>query len=231
MLAPRVTPSSRRITLMEKSSDSSVTPRPQKKSWVEPSVALLMALTTIGTALCSYQSAAWTRRSNRLMNEFNSLERRAGVLTLQGTQAATIHVTMFMQLLAAHQAGDEKLVNFYAERFPPEARKAYDAWLAQEPYKNPKADPHPFVPNLYELRGTREAAEITAKAASKIEEARAAGNLSGKYLANTVLFATVLFFAGTAGKFEQPRVRLSAAAFALAVFVFALIRMFLMPAA
>jgi hypothetical protein len=61
--------------------------------------------------------------------------------------------------------------------------------------------------------------------------AREAGNRSGQYLANTVLFATVLFFAGTAGKFEQPRVRLSAAAFAVAVFIFAVVRMLLMPAA
>jgi hypothetical protein len=41
----------------------------------------------------------------------------------------------------------------------------------------------------------------------------------------------VLFFAGTAGKFEQPRVRLFAAAFGVALFVFAVIRMLLMPAA
>ena len=41
----------------------------------------------------------------------------------------------------------------------------------------------------------------------------------------------VLFFAGTAGKFEQPRVRLFAAAFGVALFLFAVIRMLLMPAA
>ena len=46
-----------------------------------------------------------------------------------------------------------------------------------------------------------------------------------------MLFAAVLFFAGTAGKFEQPRVRLSAALFGVAVFTFAVIRMLLMPAA
>jgi hypothetical protein len=76
------------------------------------------------------------------MNEFNSLERRAGLLTTQGMQQATIHTAMFMQLLAAQQAGNEKLVNFYAQRFPPDVRKAYDAWLAQKPFENPKADPH-----------------------------------------------------------------------------------------
>ena len=47
----------------------------EKKKWVEPVTALVMALATLSTAWCSYQSAAWTRKSNRLMNEFNALER------------------------------------------------------------------------------------------------------------------------------------------------------------
>ena len=96
-----------------------------------------MALTTLGTAWCSvHESAAWTRRSNRLMNEYNALERRAALLDLQGSQAMIIHASMFMQLLAAQQAGNEQLASFYAERFPPDVKKAYDAWLAQKPFEN-----------------------------------------------------------------------------------------------
>jgi hypothetical protein len=188
-----------------------------------------MALATLSTAWCSYQSAAWTRKSNRLMNEFNTLERKAGLLTMQGTQQATIHAAMFMQLLAAQQAGNEKLVNFYVERFPPDVRKAYDSWLAQKPFENPNADPHPFVPKLYEPRGTREAAVATAKAAISQQQAGTAGSISGQYLANTVLFATVLFFASASGKFEQRRVRLVAFAFAAAVFAFAVVRTAMLP--
>ena len=163
------------------------------------------------------------------MNEFNALERRAGLQTVQGMQQATIHTAMFMQMLAAQQAGNEKLVNFYVERFPPDVRKAYDAWLAERPFKNPNADPHPFVPKLYEVRGTREAAEANAKAARSLEEARNAGTVSGQYLANTVLFAAVLFFASASGKFEQRRVRVVAFAFAVAVFAFAVIRTVMLP--
>jgi len=165
------------------------------------------------------------------MNEFNSLERRSGLLNLQGAQVATIHVAMFMQLLAAQQAGNDKLANFYAQRFPPDVRKAYEAWLTQKPFENPNADPHPFVPKLYEMPGTREAAEATANAADKVRDARAAGNVSGQYLANTVLFATVLFFAGTSSKFEQRRVRLVTFIFAMAVFGFALTRTLMLPMA
>ena len=202
-----------------------------RRKWIEPVVAVLMALTTICTAWCSYESATWTRVSNRLMNDSNALERRAALLDVQGSQALIVHVSMFMQLLAARQSGNEQLASFYAERFPPDVKKAYQAWLAQKPFENRAADAHPFVPNLYQVRGAVEAAAARADATARVTQARQAGNRSGQYLANTVLFATVLFFAGTAGKFEQARVRLFAAAFGVALFVFASIRMLLMPAA
>jgi len=200
-----------------------------RQRWVEPVTALLMALATLSTAWCSYQSAAWTRRSTRLLNEYNALERRAGLLTMQGLQVATIHTAMFMQLLAAQQAGNEKLVEFYVQRFPPDVRKAYDAWLAQKPFENPDADPHPFVPKLYQMRGAAEAAEASTTAADKLQTARAGSSVSGQYLANTVLFATVLFFANAAGKFEQRRVRIVAFLFAISVFAFAVIRTLTLP--
>ena len=209
--------------------DKSGQPPPRK--WIEPVVVLIMALTTCCTAWCSYQSAAWTRRSTRILNEYNALERRAGLLDIQGSQALLVHAAMFMQLLAAQNSGNEKLASFYSERFPPDVKKAYEAWVAQKPFENPGADPHPFVPKLYQLREADAAAAARAEAARQLTTARESGNRSGQYLANTVLFAAVLFFAGAAGKFVQPRVRLSAAIFALAVFAFALIRMLLMPAA
>jgi hypothetical protein len=203
----------------------------RRRKWIEPVVAVLMALTTICTAWCSYESATWTRVSNRLMNESNALERRAAQIEVQGNQALIVHTAMFMELLAAQHAGNEQLASFYAERFPPDVKKAYEAWLAQKPFENRAADAHPFVPNLYQVRGTAEAAAARADSVRRVAEARAAGNRSGQYLANTVLFATVLFFAGTAGKFAQPRVRLFATAFGVALFVFAVIRTLLMPAA
>jgi len=124
----------------------------KRKGWVEPVTALIMALATVGTAWCSYESASWTAHSNRAMNQFNIQERKAALLNIQGSQTATIHAAMFMQLLAAQQVGNTQLVDFYVQRFPPELRKAYDAWIAQKPFENPNADPHPFVPNLYEIR-------------------------------------------------------------------------------
>jgi len=84
-----------------------------RRKWIEPVVAVLMALTTLCTAWCSYESAAWTRRSNRLMNESNSVERRAALLDVQGSQALIVHASMFIQLLAAQHAGNEKLASSF----------------------------------------------------------------------------------------------------------------------
>jgi hypothetical protein len=106
-----ITPKSDCVKMRSDSAGSPNQEPQEKKRWVEPVTALLMALATLSTAWCSYHSAAWTRKSNRLMNEFNSLERRAGLQTMQGMQQATIHVAMFMELLAAQQAGNEKLAN------------------------------------------------------------------------------------------------------------------------
>jgi hypothetical protein len=202
---------------------------PLKKGWVEPFVALIMALATVGTAWCTYQSAAWTRHSNRASNQFNILERKVGLLNIQGMQAATIHTAMFMQVLAAQQAGNKVLADFYVQRFPPDVRKAYDAWIAQKPFENPNADPHPFVPNLYEMRGTKEIAEANTNAATQIEDARRAGTISAQYLANTVLFAAVLFFANAASKFELRWVRAVSFLFTIAVFAFAVVRIATLP--
>jgi hypothetical protein len=202
-----------------------------RAKWIEPAVALLMALTTLCTAWCSYESAAWTRRANRLINEASGLEQGAALLDVQGSQALIVHTSMFMQLIAAQQSGNERLASFYAERFPPDVRTAYDAWLAQKPFENRDADAHPFVPTLYQVRGAQEARAARTDAAQRVTLAHQAGSRSGGYLANTVLFATVLFFAGTAGKFEQPRVRYSAALFGLTVFAFAVLRIVQMPVA
>jgi hypothetical protein len=213
---------------MEQSSVSAPRSKPSP-NWLEPVIASIMAFVTLCTAWCSYQSAAWTRTVNRKMNEYNALERKAALVTIQGMQTATIHTAMFMEMLAAQQAGNEKLANFYIDRFPPDLRKAYDAWIAEKPFENPHAVQDPFESNLYQLRGTSEAAEATSKAAASLEDARHAGSISGEYLANTVLFATVLFFANASGKFEQPRVRTVAFAFAVALFLLAVIRTAMLP--
>ena len=138
---------------------------------------------------------------------------------------------MFMEFMDAQMSGKEKLAKFYQDRFPPELRKSYDAWLAEKPFDNPSADPHPFVPSLYQPRFIQDARQATAESARNDADAKRTSHTGSQYLSNTVLFAAVLFFAGTSGKFDHRYVRQSCFFFAVAAFLFAAVRTLMLPIA
>jgi hypothetical protein len=200
-----------------------------KRRWLEPASAILMALATLSTAWCSYQSSKWSGQSSAFATNAARLEQKAALLHLEDNQITSIQVRMFMDFINATLAGNDKLAQFYSDRFPPELRTAYDRWIEQKPFENPKADPHPFVPGLYKSRFTQDAEQITADSGRDGAEARRAGNFAAQYLSNTVLFAMVLFFAGTSARFNQRYVRQSSFFFAVAVFLFAVSRLLMLP--
>ena len=190
-----------------------------------------MALATLGTAWCSYQSSKWNGQSSTFATKAGRSNQQAAVLHLEGNQVLSIQAKMFMEFIDAQMAGKDKLARFYSDRFPPELRKAYDAWLAEKPFENPRADPHPFVPNLYQPRFLEDARLASADAGRNDAEGKRASAVAAHYLSNTVLFAAVLFFAGTSAKFDHRYVRQSSFFFAVTVLLFAAVRMFLLPVA
>ena len=206
-------------------------PSEAKRRWFEPASAILMALATLGTAWCSYQSSEWNGQSSTFATKAGRSNQQAAVLHLEGNQVTMLQAKMFTEFIDAQMSGKEKLANFYLDRFPPELRKAYDAWIAEKPFENPKADPHPFVPNLYQPRFVQDARQANADAGRNDAEAKQASAVAAHYLSNTVLFAAVLFFAGTSAKFDHRYVRQSSFFFAVTVLLFAAVRMFLLPVA
>lgn len=202
-----------------------------KRSWFEPVTAVLMALTTLATAWCSYESSRWSNQSSNDSSTAATLEREANALHAEGNQALSTQVTMFLDLLHAQLTGEDKVVKFYQPRMGGELRTAYDAWMAQKPFENPQAAPHPFVPELYHPRFADEVKEKRTKSAEHSLASNKEGRTAATYLANTVLFATVLFFAATANKFDHRAVRQSTIFFAVAVFLFAIVRLIMLPVA
>jgi hypothetical protein len=201
----------------------------RERGWLEPASAILMALATLSTAWCSYQSSKWSGQSSEVATSAARLEQKAALLHLEDNQVTSIQAQMFMDFINATLAGNEKLAQFYSDRFPPELRTAYARWIEQKPFENAKADPHPFVPALFKSRFAQEAEQATVDAGRDEAEAKRTGNFAAQYLSNTVLFAMVLFFAGTSAKFTQRHVRQWSFFFAVAVFLFAASRMLMLP--
>ena len=200
-----------------------------RRRWLEPASAILMALATLSTAWCSYQCSKWSGQSSDLATSAARSEQKAAVLRIQETQVAGIQIGLFTDFINAKVTGNDKLAQFYSDRFPPELRASYDRWMEQKPLENPKADPHPFVPSLYKGRFVDEIQQLNDDAGRDGTGAKRTGTVAARYLSNTVLFAMVLFFAGTSARFDQRHVRLASFFFAVAVFLFAVSRMFMLP--
>jgi hypothetical protein len=95
---------------------------------------------------------------------------------------------------------------FLYERFRPEFKVAVDAWLATGP-TTPGAPATPFVMEEYRQASSDEAARLDRTAEALAAAARAANQRSDNYVLMTIMFATVLFFAGISSKMDTFRAR------------------------
>jgi len=223
----------------------------------EPIALVLLSLATVGTAWCSYQAAVWGAVSQRTMNLSAAAARRAAAAQLQSHQMALLDVLLFTQYINAlasssngvvspqtrlsesgRHASDRgsdsgrhasDLAQFYADRFRNEAKTAFNAWMATHPFENPNAPPHPFVTNLYQPRLLVDAALAEDESQRLWQQAGEAGRNGRSYVLITVLFTSALFCGGTASKFDALWVRRAVLALGLTAFIFAAIRLLLLP--
>jgi hypothetical protein len=169
--------------------------------------ALLMSLATVATAWCAYQSAEWGGEQSFMLGESTRAGRAAALHQSLAMQRRSLDAALFMEWIGAVATGDQRLESFYLERFRPGMRAAVDAWLATNPATNPDAPPHPFV--LPEYRVDEDS--LWAAEESRSEEtwrtAREYDERADRYVLLTVVFASVLFFAGISEKFEHYGVR------------------------
>ncbi len=192
-----------------------------KRGVFEPLALLLLSLATVGTAWCSFQAASWGGVAQRLMNLSTASSRRAVTAEIQSYQVTLLDVLLFSQHINARASSNETLANFYADRFRGEAKTAFQAWLATQPFENPNAPPHPFTTNLYHPRLLAEAQSAEAEAQRLWQQSGEAGRTSRSYVLVTVLLACALFCGGTASKFDTPWVRRAVVVLGLVAFVFA----------
>ncbi len=205
----------------------SVDPKPY--AWVETAGAILMAIASLGTAWSSYEVSRWAAHASGSAGTAGALERKANLMNLQGYQVQAVQAQMFMEYVSAHVSGNATLEKFYVDRFAPELKVAFDAWIAQKPFETASAPPHPFAMPQYERRFTREIEESLKESARLAQEARTDGGVADKYLTNTVILATVLFFIGITSRFSSAKLRLSTFCFGAVLFAFSIIRVLILP--
>jgi hypothetical protein len=202
---------------------------PNSKAKFEPLALLLLSLATVGTAWCSFQATTWAGISQRMTNLSAAASRRSAEAELKASQGAMLDVMLFSQYVNAHANSDDRLARFYSERFRGEAKVAFEAWMATNPFENTNAPAHPFVPEFYKPHLIEEADAAEKESQKFWQQAGEAGRTSRSYVLLTVLLASALFCGGTAPKFDSQTVRRGVMALGLGLFVFAAVRLLLLP--
>jgi hypothetical protein len=170
--------------------------------------ALLMSIATVATAWCAYQSAEWGGEQAFMLGESHRTGREASLQASLAAQRRSLDAALFMEWIGAIATDNELLEDFYLERFRPGMRVAVDAWLATEPRTNPDAPPHPFVLPEYTVAEDSIAVAAETESAETWALARTYDQRADRYVLLTVVFASVLFFAGISEKFEEDQVRI-----------------------
>ena len=201
------------------------------KRRIELSSAALMAVATIATAWCGYQSARW----NGERADHAALASMAGVRTAKFTnlvgQKISFHAQLFAQWASAISAKNTALADFLLQRFPEPLKTATTAWQATNPLTNPEAPPTPLSMPEYALTETTEAALSEETALKEYDLANRADDMADRYLIFTIIYASVLFFAGISGKFGWQALDVTMLVVAGLALLIGLLIMFTIPVA
>jgi hypothetical protein len=167
---------------------------------IEFVAAIVLSIATVLTAWSAFQATKWGGVMSIRFSESAAARTESVQAANRADADRTIDVTLFSDFLAAYSAGDDELAGFIRERFRDEFAPAFEAWVALEPLENPDAPETPFAMDDYVLAEDQQAVELAALADQRGQEARQANQRGDNYVLTTVLFASVLFFAGISSK-------------------------------
>jgi hypothetical protein len=199
--------------------------------------AVLLAAATVMVAWAGFQSAKWNGDQADRYSQASAARVESTRASTRAGQETVIDVNSFtswLNALASERRADpnasraadgtyapdaNQLSGFLFARFRPEFKHATEAWLALKPLENPGAPPTPFAMKEYRLAATAEANKLERKADRLAAQARTANQRSDEYVLITILFASVLFFAGISSKMDTRRARLLLLGTGVTVFV------------
>jgi len=170
---------------------------------------LLLALATLGIAWSGYQGARWNGRQAREYAQANTARNLANRAATAGAQDRTQDLLNFNRWLEVTTEGDQQLADLYQRRFRPEFLPAFDAWLAQDPLKNPAAEASPLRVSQYHVADLEKSNRLETDGTEHFEQGKEATENTDSYVLTTVFFATVLFFAGISMRFAWQSMRIT----------------------
>jgi len=181
---------------------------------IEIIAVLVLGITTLGTAWCSYEAYRWNGEQTNLGQEAAREQVQANRLFGLATQEVSYDSTMIGQYAVAFRAGDEKLMQFYRKSLMRPALLPFlDAWVAEV---KAGGTPENLLSNTeYTTVVMADYTAASGRAADFDRQSAAAGSVADRYLVTTILLAIGLFFGGVTTSFRWPAAKLAMIGFAV----------------
>jgi len=169
--------------------------------------ALLLSLVTIAAAWSGYAAAKWGTESRLELAQAATLRNLATRADLAALSTRNFDSSTFNTWFTAFTLDDRQKQALAERRFRPEFKVAFDAWMATDPFHNPRAPPGPTYMPQYRLADQAKAEALDREA----EATSAAGNhaavVGDDYIRITVFLAAVLFLVGIGSTFKLHTIR------------------------
>lgn len=175
---------------------------------LELGAATLLSLAALASSWSGYQATLWNGIQARSAAEANGRRACASRAFERAGQRRLVDLTAFVNWAAAYSANDTRLRLFHERRFRPTLRAAFDAWVAAAPGRNVNAPATPFDMPQYRVPDDELVKRCDRAAAVASADMQAANDASDRYMLATVIFATVMFFAGAVRDSHSRDVRL-----------------------
>jgi hypothetical protein len=206
----------------------------ERNGWetvIEIAEVIVLAIVAIATAWSGYQATQWGGRQTVLYGQASTDRFQADAASTLGGQLLVADSAFFTSWLEAHERGDMQLESLMVRRFSPAYRTAFEAWKKTEPFTDPSAPPGPGYMPGFTNPSLEEAKALNAQAASAFAAGTEARATANKYVRDTVLLATVLFFVAIGQRFKIRGVRIGAAALGLVLLFYTLSTLVVLPRA
>ena len=201
----------------------------ERRKIAEVVEVVILAVVAVATAWSGYQAARWDDRNAFLYGTSTELWIMADEAATIGGQQRLLDVSTFNTWIEERTQGEQEVADLYVERFSPEFRVAFDAWLATKPFSNPDAPPGPSFMPEYRNALVEQAAELHDRARETFRSGTEARETEDDYIRLTVLFATVLFLIAVSQRFTFRRVRIAAVSLAAVLMIIALVGVVTLP--
>ncbi len=183
--------------------DAAEAPRVARREvWIEVISVVVLAVTALATAWSSYQASLWDGIQSSDYSQSSAARTHAAQLRGAANQYRLADLSLLERYVDATLGGDTTTADFYAQRFSPALRPAYDAWIALDPFDDPSAPPSPLTMPEYQVPQDAEAQQLEERADQLFDDGEKANAISDAYTLTTLLFAAVLFFTAISERFE-----------------------------